>query len=132
MNRSVLFVVAFAIALAAPVSAGTFYRYVAPAAESPKTAAGIVASDGTVVSGTGFTVEHAATGVYHISFSRGFFPTGCAAIVAQSFAYGDNRAIVANSYVSGCENHNPIFHVALYVPMARYVDRDFQFIVVGT
>ena len=131
MDRSLTFVIAFATALAAPVSAASFYRYATPATGAPKTAAGIVSGTGTVERGSGFTVQHPEPGVYHIAFDPGYFPTGCAAIVAVSFAYKTSREVITNAYVSGCTTRNPVFHVVLREYQGPFVDDTFQFVAVG-
>ncbi|MGA8574754.1 MAG: hypothetical protein WB609_03580 [Candidatus Cybelea sp.] len=130
MNRSVILAFALAIALIGPASAGTFYRYV-PTTESPKIAAGIIFGNGEIERGSGFTVQHPETGVYHITFTAGFFPTGCASIVAQSFAHKSYKQILTQASVTNCAGRNPIFHVTTRRTDGIFEDRDFQFIAVG-
>ena len=64
MSRSLLLAFAFTIALLGPVSAGTFYRFAAAGNSAP--VAGLIADDGAIINGKGFTVQHLDTGHYLI------------------------------------------------------------------
>ena len=74
MNR-LLLVIAFVIAVLGPVSAGTFYRFGAPSATSVSVA-GLIAGDGTIINGKGFSVQHLNTGHYLIEIRARGFPLG--------------------------------------------------------
>jgi hypothetical protein len=131
MNRLIIYGLAIAIALVGSASARTFYRYMSPATSSQTIGVGMVGSTGKILRGAAFTVQHPEEGQYVITFNQGFFPTGCASMVANSWAYVSYKAVVAETFVSGCSS-NPVFHVFLRrsqdgIPM----DRDFQFIAVG-
>ncbi len=75
MNRFLLLVIAFSIAVLGPVSAGTFYRFATPATTSVSVA-GLVADDGTIINGKGFSVQHLNTGHYLIEFDHWHFSVG--------------------------------------------------------
>jgi hypothetical protein len=131
MSRFLIPGFALAIALAGPALAASHF-YAAPTASTPETAAGIISADGQIQRGTGFTVRHSRAGHYAIIFQPGFFPTGCASIVVESWAAVGYKAVLSEAYVSGCAENNPVFHVRLRrsddgIPM----DKDFQFVAVG-
>lgn len=133
MNRSTVFAIfALALALIGPASAGTLFR-MAPAAQSPKTLAGIISGNGGVHRGSGFTVDHPATGVYLVTFDQGLFPTGCASVVVESSPYmSDNLPVINDAFVSGCAAHKPVVHV--YLVKAHDfspIDLPFAFVAVG-
>ncbi len=131
MSRFLIPGFALAIALAGPALAASHF-YTASTASTPETAAGIISADGRIQRGTGFAVGHEGTGRYSIIFQPGFFPTGCASIVVESWAAVAHLAVLSEAYVSGCAENNPVFHVRLRrsddgIPM----DKDFQFVAVG-
>jgi hypothetical protein len=131
MNRYIMFAIAFVIALAGPVSAGTYYRYLSPASPSPKAAAGIVLENGQIRRGAGFTVQHLEACRYDIRFDPGFFPTGCASLVVEPFAYFPHNETVSDVTVKGCAAQNPVFRIHFHRPAGIPLDKAFQFVVVG-
>lgn len=131
MSRFLIPGFALAIALAGPALAASRF-YVAPTASTPQTAAGIISADGQIRRGTGFTVQHPRAGHYSIRFQQGFFPTGCASIVVDSWAHPPYKSVVSEAFVSGCATNNPVFHVRLRRSEdGTAMDRDFQFVAVG-
>jgi hypothetical protein len=128
MNRFLIPGVALAIALAGPASAGSFYRDLAPAASTP--VAGIVQANGTIERGRGFAVELENSGYYRITFDKGVFPTGCAAVVVSGEVPGP---VVSSSVAVNCHNPAPrVVRVHLYDPRDdRLVEAKFQFVAVG-
>jgi hypothetical protein len=127
MNRLVVFV-AFAVALLAPVSAATFYHAMGNSAPTPVVAGGIVRSDGSVAQGAGFSVNHPRPGRYDIRFAPDFFPTNCAAMVANPWA---GRPLIANVAVTDCGSKQPTFHVFVQRLDGIPADKHFSFVVVG-
>lgn len=108
MNRVIVFGIAFAVGLVGQASAGTFYRYVSPATGSAKTVAGIVSSSGQIERGSGFTVQHVATG-----------------------ESTHEPVIVGTAHTTNCDDRDPVFHVHLRATDNIMRDDRFQFIVVG-
>jgi hypothetical protein len=134
MNRVIVFGIAFAVGLVGQASAGTFYRYVSPATGSAKTVAGIVSSSGQIERGSGFTVQHVATGEYQIAFGPQFFPTGCAVMLVQTWGRSPSThepVIVGTAHTTNCDDRDPVFHVHLRATDNIMRDDRFQFIVVG-
>jgi hypothetical protein len=77
-------IIAFAIvALAGSASAVAASRYY-PQTTHDRVVAGEVNSDGTILRGSGFTVQHVAMGVYQIKFNGGQFVGGCPVMVATT------------------------------------------------
>jgi hypothetical protein len=70
----------FGVAAIGIASAGTVYRGVASATGHSGIVAGEVNFDGTIRRGDGFSVQRPHIGVYEITFSPRFFPSGCAAL----------------------------------------------------
>ena len=74
-------------ALASPALASTLYPGHQPALQdsSPggknKHKGGIVGADGSIITGTGYSVSHDGTGEYTIDVPGGFFTTGCPVIM---------------------------------------------------
>ncbi len=126
MNRFTVFA-ALALASIGSASAGTFYHGMNGTA-SPVVAGGIVASNGSVGRGSGFSVTHPAPGHYVIKFTPGFFPTGCAAMVANPWA---GRPLIANVAVTGCESKAPVFHVIVQRVDGILEDKHFSFVATG-
>jgi hypothetical protein len=128
MNRFLIAGVALAIALAAPVWAGSYYRGLGPAASTP--IGGIVRANGTIERGSGFTAELEENGSYRVTFDKGVFPTGCAAVVVNGEAQGP---VLSSSVAVNCHNFAPpVVRVHLYDPRdGRMVQAKFQFVAVG-
>src|SRR5580700_777359 len=125
MNRSILFGVAFAVALVGPVSAATMYRYFSPTS-NPVIVAGEIDRYGRVGHGTGFTALHVGPGKYQIDFSPGVIPSGCAAMVVEPIHPNGEGITTQVHQKSGC---GPIFHVYLQYPGTNEKpDHDFYFI----
>jgi hypothetical protein len=77
-------IIAFAIvALAGSAPAVAASRYY-PGTVHDRVVAGYVNSDGTILRGSGFSVQHTATGVYQIRFDGGQFVGGCPIMVATT------------------------------------------------
>jgi hypothetical protein len=128
MNRFLIPGTALAIALAGPASAGNYYRELAPAASTP--VGGIIRADGTIERGRGFAVDREEPGHYRITFDKGVFPTGCAAVVVNGEVQGPvlSTAVAVNCHGIGA----PIVQVRLYDPSnGDRVDASFQFIAIG-
>jgi hypothetical protein len=128
MNRFLIPGVALAIALVGPASAGSYYRDLAPAASTP--VGGIVHANGTIERGRGFTVELKDFGNYKITFDKGVFPTGCAAVVVDGEVQGP---VLSSSVAVNCNSlAPPIVRVHLYDPRdGRMAEANFQFVAVG-
>jgi hypothetical protein len=128
MNRFLIPGVALAVALAGPASAGSYFRDLAPAASTP--VGGIVHANGTVERGRGFAVELENSGYYKITFDKGVFPTGCAAVVVNGEVQGP---VLSSSVAVNCHNLAPlVVQVHLYDPRDdRMVEAKFQFVAVG-
>ncbi|MFY9739967.1 MAG: hypothetical protein WAK11_13110 [Candidatus Cybelea sp.] len=128
MNRFLIPGVVLGIALAGPASAGSYYRDLTPAVSTP--VGGIIRANGTIERGRGFAVDREEFGLYRITFNKGVFPTGCAAVVVNGEVSGSvlSTAVDANCHTIG----PPIVQVRLYDPSnGGRVDASFQFIAVG-
>jgi hypothetical protein len=126
MNRFLLLVIAFAIAVLGPVSAETFYRFGTPAATSVSVA-GLVADDGAIINGKGFSVQHLNTGHYLIEFNHGIFPSGCAAMVIEGYEY----VIASEVFMYPTDCRHTEWHVGIRNPRTHeLMDANFQFIAV--
>lgn len=128
MNRFVIFAILLGVVLGGQASAGTFYRYASPATSSV-TVAGIVSATGQVERGSGFAVHHAGTGEYDVTFQPGFFPSGCAAMIVQSWG---STPVLGNGSVGHCSARDPVFHVTLETTDGSPRDAHFRFIAAGT
>jgi hypothetical protein len=126
MNRFLLLVVALSIAVLGPVSAETFYRFGAPAASSVSVA-GLVAGDGTITNGRGFSVQHLNTGHYLIEFNHGVFPSGCAAMAIEGYEHAVSSEVFM--YPTDCRHTE--WHVGIRNPRTHeLMDDNFQFVAV--
>jgi hypothetical protein len=128
MNRFLIPGLALGIGLAGPASAGTYYRDLAPAASTP--VGGIIRANGTIERGHGFGVDREESGHYKITFDKGAFPTGCAAVVVNGEVDGPvlSTAVAVNCHGVG----PPIVQVRLFDPSnGGRVDASFQFVAVG-
>lgn len=126
MNRSFIVSIALAITLVGTASARPVFQYIRHSTQMPRAASGAVTDDGIIFGGTGFTVTHPMTGVYNIKFSKGFWPSGCAAMVVQPRSPG-------LSYVRplGCAGADPTFYVRFFDPKTgALIDKTFDFIAV--
>ncbi|HET6275365.1 MAG TPA: hypothetical protein VFE16_05420 [Candidatus Cybelea sp.] len=135
MRLFLIIVVVVAIAWMAQASAATFYRYESPATAGPKTVAGIVSDTGQIEEGSGFSVSHLTTGEYNIRFEKGFFPTGCGAMLVQTWGRAPvihQLNVLGSARALDCQVHNPYFHVVLRATDGTLRDDHFQFIAVGT
>ena len=125
MNRFVWVAVGLGVALVAPVSAGTMFRYISPPSQNQVVASGQIDADGHIVRGTGFAVQHLRRGEYLITFRAGYFPTGCAAMTVtpaellyanigrvhqESF---DNRFRVEYNYQISDRANTPFYFIAV-------------------
>jgi hypothetical protein len=128
MNRYVVLGILLVVALGGQASAGTFYRYISPAT-TPVTVAGIVSATGQVEHGSGFAVHHPATGEYDVTFQPGFFPSGCAVMIVQTWG---SAPVLGNARVGRCAARDPVFHVILQATDGTLRDAHFQFIAAGT
>jgi len=126
VNRFLLLVIAFTIAVLGPVSAQTFYRFGTPAATSVSVA-GLVADNGAIINGKGFSVQHLNTGHYLIEFDPGIFRSGCAAMAIEGYEH-----VVASEvfmYPTDCRHTE--WHVGIRNPTTHeLMDANFQFIAV--
>jgi len=68
-----------------------------PPGKNNKHKGGIVASDGSIVTGTGFSVSHDGTGKYTIDVPPGFFTSTCPVILVTPAGYTSEFPIV-NDY----------------------------------
>jgi len=126
MNRFLLLVIAFVIAVLGPVSAGTFYRFGAPGATSVSVA-GLVANDGTIINGKGFSVQHLNTGHYLIEFDPGVFHSGCAAMAIEGYEH----AVASEVFMYPTDCRHTEWHVGIRNPRTHeLMDDNFQFIAV--
>jgi hypothetical protein len=126
MNRFLLLVIAFAIAVLGPVSAETFYRFGAPAGTSVSVA-GLVADNGTIINGKGFSVRHLNTGHYLIEFDPGIFPSGCAAMAIEGYEH----VIASEVFMYPTDCRHTEWHVGIRDPKTHeLMDANFQFIAV--
>jgi len=85
MSRISIVAIAASLAMASPVFASALYPSHALQASVPpgghsKHKGGIVAADGSIVTGSGFSVSHNGTGEYTLDVPGGFF-TGCPVIL---------------------------------------------------
>lgn len=98
--------------------------YTTEAIEALRVIRGTVAANGTITSGSGFTVGHTTdTGVYHITFTKAF--AGGDLPVTVATAFGTNPATINATNPS-----NASVDVTAYVAGAA-ADRSFGFVVVG-
>jgi|HubBroStandDraft_2_1064218.scaffolds.fasta_scaffold47678_4 hypothetical protein len=120
MNRFVT-LLALAIALGGPASAGAISPYIAPLGiNNADVVAGQVSADGRIERGSGFRV-HLNAFTYTINFDRRYFPSGCAALVASPTT-AQVVAVVSQHRCGGP------FHVNLYFPGQSFTTGEFQFI----
>lgn len=83
MNRLVT-LLALAVGLGAPASAGAISPYVAPLGTNDRNVvAGQVSLEGVIERGFGFRLHRDTAGGYIIKFDRRYFPSGCAAMVVS-------------------------------------------------
>jgi hypothetical protein len=126
MNRFVISAVAIAIA-AGPASAQSAYRYFGQTSPMLRSAAGNVGADGTVQRGTGFTASRLGPGEYEIRFARGYFSSGCAAMVVEGTSAFN---ILSNASQKRCQRQ-PAFRVNTYDARSGLLsDESFQFVAV--
>jgi|HubBroStandDraft_5_1064220.scaffolds.fasta_scaffold00154_30 hypothetical protein len=126
MTRFVFLAIALTIALLAPASAGTIYRYMGPTSAIPKVAAGEIDAAGNVERGVGFAVSHIETGEYTITFNRGYFPSGCAAMTVTVVGEQVSPPI-GEVYQTRCGNS---FRVVFWFQGGTKVDQRFNFVAV--
>lgn len=126
-NRLVFLGLALAIA-AGPASAQSGARYFAQTSANPRSLAGQINSDGTVQRGTGFTANRLGPGEYEIRFERGYFSTGCAAMIVEGT---EAFNILSNSAQRRCPQRQPTFRVNTYDAKSGLLsDENFAFVAV--
>jgi hypothetical protein len=125
VNRFAIPIIAFAIALLGPVSAQRFYRYSPPATTSTPVIAALIAGDGRVIHGKGFSIKHLGTGEYYLEFDQGIFPSGCVAVAVE----GWEKPVVSHVFEYPTECRLPEWHITLRSPSTGdFEDASFQFI----
>jgi|HubBroStandDraft_6_1064221.scaffolds.fasta_scaffold225892_1 hypothetical protein len=118
MNRLVT-LLALAIGLGAPASAGIVNPYGALGVNNTDVVAGQVSGSGVIERGSGFRVHRDEAGAYEIKFDKRYFPSGCAAmVVSPSSAVSP---IVVQNHCGG------VFDVFFYLNN-RLTGAGFQFI----
>jgi hypothetical protein len=102
MSRISIVAVAAALIMAAPAFASQVYPNKAlqnpvPPGKNNKHKGGVVAADGSIITGMGFSVSHDATGRYTIDVPAGFFTSTCPVILVTPAGYTSEFPIV-NDY----------------------------------
>jgi hypothetical protein len=119
MNRLVT-LLALAMALGGPASAGIISPYAAPlGVNNTNVVAGQISGSGVIERGSGFRV-HFDNGAYVIRFDQRYFPSGCAAMVVAPV----DATVVSAVVQKHCGGP---FYVNLYLGN-RGAFSDFQFI----
>jgi hypothetical protein len=125
VKRYAVLIVAFAIAVAGPVSAQRFYRYGAPVGSNNTVVAALIADDGHIIHGKGFTIKHLGTGHYYLEFDQGVFPSGCVAVAVE----GSEKPVVSHVFEYPTECRHPEWHIFLRNSEShQFTDASFQFI----
>lgn len=117
------------IAIVGLACAGT-----APAAAGPLPyASGIVQSDGTILSGSFFTVGHPGTGQYTVTYSSTTFG-GTPAMTVTPYGVNHNKIAVATVYSESKANSQVVFTILISRTAGRFTpfDSGFQFTIVVT
>lgn len=95
--------------------------------------AGIVNTDGSIVSGTGFAVSHDGTGEYTIDIPAGLFKTCPANMVTPGGVNGHAPIADVYDYISCGNGHDVKFQVRIYSRTnGALQDNAFGFVSVGT
>jgi hypothetical protein len=92
MVRRLSIAAAAALIMASPAFASTLYpgkalQNLVPPGKNNKHKGGIVAADGSIVAGTGFSVSHDGTGKYTIDVPAGFFNSTCPVVLVAPAGY---------------------------------------------
>jgi hypothetical protein len=92
---------------------------------------GAVASDGSVLSGSGFTVEHVSAGKYHVTFAPGLVTQAATlSVTPYGFLYGYTNPVVAGSSDLGDGSRLYEIRLSGTTPGETPYDNPFMFIVV--
>ncbi len=95
--------------------------------------AGIVNTDGSIVSGTGYSVSHDGTGEYTIDIPAGQFKTCPANMVTPGGVNGHAPIADVYDYISCGNGHDVKFQVRIYSRTdGKLQDNAFGFVSVGT
>ena len=133
-NKSILALTAVML-LASSAVAAAFSPQVPFHPDHKKSAmkAGIVNTDGSIVSGTGYSVSHDGTGKYTIDIPAGQFKTCPANMVTPGGVNGHAPIADVYDYIS-CGNGNDVkFQVRIYSRTdGQLQDNAFGFVSVGT
>ena len=105
-----------------------------PAAAGPLPyASGIVQADGTILSGSMFTVAHTGTGQYTVSYDAAVFGR-IPAMTVTAFGLNAGKIAIANVYSETKSNGRYVFAIQVSRTAGRFTpfDSGFQFTIVVT
>ncbi|MGB0506908.1 MAG: hypothetical protein ACPGGK_12000 [Pikeienuella sp.] len=88
---------------------------------------GVIKGDGTIVSGSGYSVTNASTGVYEVAFDTAF--QNIPAVVATQCGYGNGENALDNVIIPKIAAAN--FTAITGDSCGNHVDREFSFIATG-
>jgi hypothetical protein len=124
MRYLVAAAVSAAVILVGPVAGSGATR--GAGSDGTNVAAGMVSADGHVLRGVGFRVTHAKTGIYTISFDRGYLGTECANMVVTP---ASGQFALASSNPQVCQP-SAIFRVDFEDTSGNPIDVPFNFVAV--
>lgn len=129
MNRSLALTIGFLVVLGATAYGQSFRA--TPDFQNPRSVAGEVSADGTIVKGTGFGVSRVSQGHYEIRFRPGIFPDSCPIVTASSVSSYPNPPLAA------VYQRKPACGFSYQVLLSwagtdSFADYPFTFVAVGT
>jgi hypothetical protein len=93
---------------------------------------GIIGSNGSIINGQGFSVNHPSTGVYNISYSKAF--NGTPAVVVSNANFDTIQNMTIDNAVSSSSSSSFVvqcIRTELALQTRNLVDSNFTFIVIG-
>ena len=113
---------------------GLAWAGTAPAAAGPLPyASGIVQADGTILSGSFFTVAHTSPGQYTVTYDSATFGR-IPAMSVTAFGINGDKIAIATVYRETRANHKVTFSIRISQTAGSFtpLDSGFQFVIVVT
>lgn len=123
MNRYL--VLAIVLAILGPACSPATSAVYAATNNGPRVAAGVINAEGHIVHGAGFSASRVGKGEYVITFTQGYFPGGCAAMVLTLAGTASQRPIGVVKQHS-CDD---VFYIVFFDQISSSkADTAFQFV----